>query len=79
MIGIAGVLGRIMSAAAALAHRNTTIDSAQLLDEGKYMMAHVKVVDRWNNGKTTPIPPDAKVRTHSRGRGSSTHFSQPCT
>ena len=36
----------VMSAVAAHAHCNTTIDSAQLLDEGKEMMAHVKVVER---------------------------------
>ena len=30
-------------------------------------MAHVKVVERWEGGKPTPIPPDAKVRTHLGG------------
>ena len=57
----------MMSAAAAHAHCNTTIDSAQLLDEGREMMAHVNVVERWEDGKLTPIPPDAKVITHSGG------------
>ena len=28
-------------------------------------MAHVKVVDRWEEGKPTPIPPDAKIRAHA--------------
>ena len=32
-------------------------------------MAHVKVVERWEDGKPTPTPPDAKVRTHSGGGG----------
>ena len=54
----------VMSAAAEYAHCNTTLDSTQLLDEGKEMMAHVKVVDRWE-GEPTPIPPDAKIRAHS--------------
>ena len=36
-------------------------------------MTHVKVVERWEDGKPTPIPPDAKVRTHS-GRGESDPF-----
>ena len=54
-----------MSAVAAHAHCNTTIDSAQLQDEGKERMVHVNVVERWEDGKPTPIPPDAKVRTHS--------------
>ena len=57
----------VMSAAAAHAHCNTTLDSVQLLDEGKEMMAHVKVVERWEDGKPTPIPPDAKIRAHSGG------------
>ena len=26
------------------------------------------MVERWDDGKPTPIPPDAKVRTHSGGR-----------
>ena len=30
-------------------------------------MAHIKVVDRWEDGKPTPIPPDAKVRAHAGG------------
>ena len=30
-------------------------------------MAHVKVVKRWEDGKPTPLPPDAEVRTHSGG------------
>ena len=67
-----------MSAAAAHAHCNTTIDSAQLLDEGKEMMAHVKVVECWEDGKPTPMPPDEKIElTVARGR--STRSSQPCT
>ena len=56
-----------MSAAAEHAHCNTTINSSQPLDEGKQMMAHVKVVNRWEEGKPTPIPPDAKIRVHTGG------------
>ena len=37
----------VMSAAAEHAHCNTTIKTAQLLNEGIDMMAHVKIVDRW--------------------------------
>ena len=39
----------VMSAAAAHVHCNTTIDTAQLLGEGKNMMAHVRW---WSVGKT---------------------------
>ena len=31
------------------------------------MMARVVVVDGWEEGKTAPIPPDAKLRAHSGG------------
>ena len=34
------------------------------------MVAHVKVVERWEDGKPTPMTPDAKVITHnSQWRG----------
>ena len=56
-----------MSAAAEHAHCNTTITTAQLLDEGIDMMAHVKIVDRWEEGKPTPVPDDAKIRAHRGG------------
>ena len=39
-----------------------------MLDEGIDMMANVKIVDRWEEGKPTPVPDDAKIRAH-RGRG----------
>ena len=32
------------------------------------MMANVKIVDRWEEVKPTPVPDDAKIRAH-RGRG----------
>ena len=56
-----------MSAAAEHVHGNTTINSTQLLDEGRETMAHVKVVHRWEEGKPAPIPPDAKLTAHSGG------------
>ena len=66
MVWVAGVWG-VMSAAVEHAHCNTTINSIQLLDEGKQMMAHEKVVDRCEEAKPTPIPPDAKIRVHTGG------------
>ena len=56
-----------MSATAEYDHCNTTITTAQLLDKGIDMMAHVKIVDRWVEGKPTPVPDDAKIRAHRRG------------
>ena len=69
----------VMSAAAEHAHGSTALNSTRLLDEGKEMMAHVKVADRWEEGTPTPIPPDAKIRARTAGERLSTHFSQPCT
>ena len=63
-----------MSAAAEHAHCNTTLHSTQLVDEGKGMIAHVKVADRWEKGTPTPIPSDAKVRAHSGGEISDPFF-----
>ena len=68
----------VMSAAAEHAHCNIMINSIQLLDEGKAMIAHVKVVDRWEEGKPTPMPPDAKTRVHTGGERLDP-FSRPCT
>ena len=53
----------VMSAAAEHAHCNTMNSSTQLLDETNKNT----VVDRWGKGKTTPIPPDTKIRAHTRG------------
>ena len=38
-------------------------------------MAHIKVVDRWEEGETTPIPPDAKLRAFSGGEMSDPFFA----
>lgn len=56
----------VMSAAAEHAHCNT-LETAQILSEWADMMAHVKIVDRWEDGTPTPIPADAKIRAHSGG------------
>ena len=39
------------------------------------MMVHVKVVDRWEKGEPTPIPPDAKIRAHRGGEMSDSFFA----
>ena len=59
----------VMSAAAEHAHCNTTIRTAQLLNEGVDMMAHVKILDRWEDGKPTPFLDDARVTAHLGGGG----------
>ena len=61
----------IMASAAEHAHCNTTLDTAQLLPEGKKMMEHVKIVDRWELGDPTPVPPDTQVQKSGGGKLSS--------
>ena len=63
----------VMSAAAEHAHCNTVIHTAQLLNERVDIMAHVKILDRWEDGKPTPVPDDARVTAH-RGGGVSDPF-----
>ena len=65
----------VLAAAAEHAHCNTTLESARLLDEGKRMMAHVKVVEAWEEGKPTPVPPDAQIRPHPGGGKSDPFFT----
>ena len=38
-------------------------------------MAHVKFVDRWEEGGPTPIPPDEQIRAHSGGDISDPFFA----
>ena len=64
MVGITRFPGFIQ-VAVKRAHCNTKLKSSQPLDEAKNMIARVEVVDRWEEGTPTPIPPDAKIRAHS--------------
>ena len=63
VVRVSGVWG-VMSAAAEHAHCDTTINRAQLLNEAVDMMAHVKIVARWDEGKPTSVPDDANIRAH---------------
>lgn len=55
---------RVFAAAAENVHGIITLESAWLLDEEKEMMARVKVVEAWEEGKTTTVPPYAKFKPH---------------
>ena len=59
-----------LAAAAENEHCNTTLESARLIDEGKKMMARVKVAEAWEGESRSPVPPEAKIRLHP-GRGKS--------
>ena len=38
-----------------------------MLSKGADLMAHMEVVDRWEDGNPTTVPADAKIRGHPRG------------
>ena len=59
----------VMSAGAGHAHWNTTVASGRILREGTDMMAHVTVVDRWEEVNPTTVLADAKKSSESWGGG----------
>ena len=68
--GWTGSLGNfgVMASAAEHSHCNTDLSNVQLLPEGVNMMEHVEIVDRWEVGDPTPVPPDAKPRASKGGK-----------
>ena len=60
-----------MASAAEHSHCNTDLSNVQVLPEGVKMMEHVEIVDRWEVGDPTPVPPDAKIRASKGGKLSS--------
>ena len=61
----------VMVSAAERSHCNTCLSNVQLLPEGLRMMEHVEIVDRWEVGDPTPVPPDADIRASNGGKLSS--------
>ena len=62
---------RVMASVAEHSHCNTDLSNVQLLPEGVKMMEHVEIVDCWEVGNPTPVPPDAKIRASKEGKLSS--------
>ena len=63
----------VMASAAEHSHCNTDLSDVQLLLEGVNMMGHVEIVDRWEVGDPTPVPPEEKIRAN-KGRKLSSPF-----
>ena len=61
----------VMASAAEHSQCNTDLSNVQLLPERVKMMEHVEIVDRWEVGNSTPVPPDAKIRASKEGKLSS--------
>ena len=68
----------VMASAAQHAHNDTNLDNVHLLPVGTKMMEHVKIVDRWEAGDPTPIPPDTKTRKSAGGNLSSAFKIEVC-
>ena len=58
-----------MSEAVAHSHRNTTVESAEILPEGKAMMSHVKITKPWEIGRPRQVPPCLRVKKKDVLRG----------
>ena len=59
----------VMSEAAAHSHRNTTVESTEILFEGKAMMSHVKITEPWEIGRPRQVPPCVRVKNKDVPRG----------
>ena len=58
-----------MSEAAAHSHQNTTVESAEILFEGKVMMSHVKITEPWEIGRPRQVPSCVRVKNEDIPRG----------
>ena len=67
MDGLAGNFG-VMASAAEHSNCSTDLSNVQLLPEGVKMMEHVEIVDCWEVGDPTPVPPGAKKSCEQGGK-----------
>ena len=59
----------VMSEAAAHSPRNTTVQTAEILSEGKAIMSHVKITEPWEIGRPTQDPPCVRIKNEDVPRG----------
>ena len=59
----------VMSEAAAHSYRNITVESAEILFEGKTMMSHVKITELREIGRPSEVPPSVRVKNKDVPRG----------
>ena len=57
-----------MSEAAAHSHQNTTVESAEILCEGKAMMSHVKIIEPWEVGRPRLVSSSVRVKNKDVSR-----------
>ena len=59
----------VMPEAAAHSHRNATVESAEILPEGKATVSHVKNTEPWEIGRPRQVPPCVRVTNKDVPRG----------
>ena len=59
----------VMSKAAAHSHRNTTVETAEILPEGKAMMSHVKIAEPWEINRPTQVLTCVQIKNNHVPRG----------
>jgi len=57
----------VMASAIEHSHRNSNITNVNLVEEGKNMMSHVKIVKPWEEGPPAQVPEEANVKPHDGG------------
>lgn len=61
-------LSGVVASAAEHSHRNTNVVNAELVEEGREIMSHVKITPPWEAGSPTRVPAEASVTPHEGGR-----------
>ena len=61
--GWAGAPGHwgVMFEAASHSHRNSTVETAEILPEGKALLSYVKITEPWEIGRPTQVPPCVRI------------------
>ena len=59
-----------MSEAAAHSHQNTSsVETTEILPEGKAMMSHVQITESWEISRPTQVPPCVRIKNNDAPRG----------
>ena len=59
----------VMSEAAAHSHRHSTVETAEILPEGKALMSYVRITEPWEIGGPTQFPPCVRIKNKDVPRG----------
>ena len=59
----------VMFETAAHFHRNTAVETAEILPEGKAIVSHVKITELVEIGRPTQVPPCVRIKSNNVHRG----------